>query len=355
MRALLSGYYGFGNLGDEAILAAIAQELTAQLPQVELEVLSGDPAATQRVYGLEACDRWSLSCLWRALRRSDVLVQGGGGLIQDTTSCMSPAYYLGVLLAAWLAGRPYAIFCQGVGPLRRWLWRRLTVCLFRKACLLVVRDQESAKLLLRMGLRKPAEVAGDPAILLASASPQDVQRWLTEVGIELPEGYWLVVPRRIAEVEEAMAEWVAALASSGRTVVAMPFQAADEPMARQVASTCHGIALPSPEDPRIGASIVAHAQGVLAVRLHALIMAAAAGVEAFGVDYDPKVASFCEEVGYPHAPRPTPDEIAAWATRVENGTRFLQPEVVERMRGSVRHAFRRLAELLTQASAASSA
>jgi len=354
MRALLSGYYGFGNLGDEAILAAIAQELVTQLPQVELEVLSGDPAATQRTYGLEACDRWSLRCLWRALRRSDVLVQGGGGLIQDATSCMSPAYYLGVLLAARIARRPYAIFCQGVGPLRRWLWRSLTVLLLGKARLLIVRDENSAELLLRMGLRKPAEVAGDPALLLKSASPEETRQWLAGTGARLPEGYWLVVPRQVAGAEEAVAEAARALASLERPVVVMPFQAADETLAREVAGIAHGMALPTPEDPRIGAAIVAGACGVVAARLHALIFAATAGVEAFGVDYDPKVAAFCDAVGYPHAAQPALEHVAAWAQQVENGENFLQSQSVERMQSSVRHAFRRLAELLMRAGASSS-
>lgn len=355
MRAVLSGYYGFGNLGDEAILAAIAQELVAQLPEVEIEVLSGDPAATQRTYGLEACDRWRLSCLLHALRRSDVLVQGGGGLIQDATSCMSPAYYLGVLLAAWFAGKPYAIFCQGIGPLQRWLWRRLTVFFFARARLLIVRDQESAEALLRMGLRKPAEVAGDPALLLKAASPQETQRWLAESGAEVPEDYWLVIPREIAAIREAIIQSAEGLASTGRPVVAMPFQAADEDLARKIAALVGGIALPTPEDPRLAAGLVAQAGGVLAARLHALIFAAVAGVEAFGIDYDPKVAAFCEATGYPHSPHPTPDEVTSWARRVEEGQKFLQPEVVARMQNSVRHAFGRLAELLRQAGAASSA
>ncbi|MCX7597964.1 MAG: polysaccharide pyruvyl transferase CsaB [Armatimonadetes bacterium] len=355
MRALLSGYYGFGNLGDEAILAAIAQELVRALPEVEIEVLSGAPADTKSAYGLEACDRWRLSCLWRALRRSDVLIQGGGGLLQDTTSTLSPAYYLGVLLAAWLVGKPYAIFCQGIGPLRRWLWQRLAVFLLSRAQLLIVRDQESAESLLRMGVRKPAEVAGDPALLLEPTAPEETQRWLKETGARLPDQYWLVVPRQIASVEEAVTHSVEALARSGRLVAVLPFQVADEALARQTAARARGLALTTPKDPRIAASLVAQAQGVLAVRLHALIFAAVAGKESFGVDYDPKVAAFCQAVGYPHSPQPTAQQVTAWATQVEDGHGFLQPEAVERMQNSVRYAFGRLAELLRQAGAASSA
>lgn len=355
MRAVLSGYYGFGNLGDEAILAAIAQELVAELPEVEIEVLSGCPAATQRIYGLEACDRWRLSCIWRALRRADMLVQGGGGLIQDATSALSPAYYLGVLLAAWLLGKPYVIFCQGVGPLQRWIWRRLTVFLFGGARLVIVRDQESAELLLRMGLRKPAELAGDPAVLLKAASRQETERWLVESGARLPDGYWLVIPREIAATQEAMIQSAEALASGGRAVVVMPFQPTDEGVARKIADLTGGVALPTPEDPRVAAAIVGQARGVFAVRLHALIFAAVGGVEAFGVDYDPKVAAFCDAVGYPHSAMPAPDEVTGWAAQVDNEQAFLHTEVVDRMQGSVRHAFRSLADLLREAGAASGA
>ena len=45
-RVLISGYYGFGNLGDEALLDVIVARLRAAYPGGSIDVLSADPAAT---------------------------------------------------------------------------------------------------------------------------------------------------------------------------------------------------------------------------------------------------------------------------------------------------------------------
>ena len=54
MRYLVSGYYGEGNLGDEAILAAMLRDLRRHDPAAEVTVLSFDPADTARRHGVEA-------------------------------------------------------------------------------------------------------------------------------------------------------------------------------------------------------------------------------------------------------------------------------------------------------------
>ena len=46
-KILIAGYYGFGNLGDEAILAALAQALLQRIPGCRITVVSGDPERTQ--------------------------------------------------------------------------------------------------------------------------------------------------------------------------------------------------------------------------------------------------------------------------------------------------------------------
>ncbi|MGB9650908.1 MAG: hypothetical protein WCB01_03815, partial [Candidatus Cybelea sp.] len=61
---LLSGYYGFGNLGDEALLEVIADRMRRRFPSAQLEVLSATPAATAANFRVAAEPRWD----WRAIR-----------------------------------------------------------------------------------------------------------------------------------------------------------------------------------------------------------------------------------------------------------------------------------------------
>ncbi|HEX6987937.1 MAG TPA: polysaccharide pyruvyl transferase CsaB, partial [Bacillota bacterium] len=56
-RVLISGYYGFGNLGDEALLRAIVQGLRALEPAPVLTVASGDPRRTAAAHRVEAVPR----------------------------------------------------------------------------------------------------------------------------------------------------------------------------------------------------------------------------------------------------------------------------------------------------------
>ena len=109
-RLVLSGYYGFDNSGDEAVLQSILLALRAEGEaagiRVEPIVLSGNPDRTRRMYGVEAVHRMKPTELLKAIRRCDGVISGGGSLLQDATGKLSIPYYLGVLkLAQWL-GKP---------------------------------------------------------------------------------------------------------------------------------------------------------------------------------------------------------------------------------------------------------
>ncbi|MEO0378079.1 MAG: polysaccharide pyruvyl transferase family protein, partial [Cyanobacteria bacterium P01_A01_bin.17] len=122
MQAVLCGYYGFGNGGDEALLAALLQMLPDHVTPL---VLSSDPAATEKLHGVESCDRNHFPTVFSALRSSQAFIWGGGSLIQDATSTLSPVYYTGLMFLAQRLGLKTIAWAQGIGPLNsrpnRWL------------------------------------------------------------------------------------------------------------------------------------------------------------------------------------------------------------------------------------------
>ncbi|MGQ9732608.1 MAG: polysaccharide pyruvyl transferase CsaB [Candidatus Zipacnadales bacterium] len=329
MRILLSGYYGFGNAGDEAILVGLLTALRERLPEAEFTVLSADPTVTRASYSVRAEQRWDVRILWREIGAADLLIQGGGGLIQDATSRKSAFYYLSLLGAAYLRGTPYVICAQGVGPLHHWVLRRLTASLFRRAHAITVRDQGSANLLADIGV--PVEsihVTADPAVLVEPAPYEDIASLLPPAVEGLRVGLALRPALNASALIEAgiVAAEVLQRNYGARVVPLALHPATDGALAEEAAHRLAASPIPGskpPLSPSRWVALVRRLDFVIAMRLHACIFAAAQGVPFVALAYDPKVAAFAERMKAPWAPvgAKRADILAlierAWLTRTE--------------------------------------
>ena len=76
---LVSGYYGFHNAGDEAILAGMIRAVRDLEPDARFTVISGTAAQTRSMHGVNAISRGDFKSIWRAMGRADLFVSGGGG------------------------------------------------------------------------------------------------------------------------------------------------------------------------------------------------------------------------------------------------------------------------------------
>ncbi len=358
MRLVISGYYGYGNIGDEAILAALITELRRRHPEAELTVLSSAPEATSAQYEVEAVSRWSLPAIWRALRGADLLISGGGGLIQDTTSTMSPLYYLGILRLARLTGTPYMIFAQGLGPLRCTLTRWATARCFRRAAAITVRDEQSAHLLADLGVTSPpAAVTADPALLLEPCAPEHARELLATYALAADRPLIGVSLRSWpqAELVTPAAALIRHLRESlAAQVLLIPFQPEqDLALAWRLASEAGGqvAILDQPISPLELLGIITQLGLLVSMRLHGLIFAAARQVPALALGYDPKVAAFAARAGQPliELPGLSTDSLAReasrlWETRAERASQ--RQEAAQRLRQAAAVNFDILANLL---------
>jgi len=291
MRVLISGYYGSGNLGDEAVLAGLLGELRRQAPEWRVTVLSGDVRRTEQQHGVAAVPRWPVGAVAEAVGRADLVVSGGGGLLQDATSLRSLLYYAGVLWLARQRGKRTAIVAQSIGPLRtrvgRWLARQAA----ERAALVTVRDEPSARLLREIGVSRPVEVTADPAFLVEPAEGQE------RAGIGLALREWPGGEEALAALIQGVRRW---LESRGETAALFPFHsprdvAPSERAAGVLGERARLVRLG--ERPEEACGIVAGMGLVVGVRLHALILASVAGVPWVSVSYDPKVTGFAEAAG----------------------------------------------------------
>lgn len=304
MRLLLSGYYGFGNAGDEAVLSATLTEIRRRLPEAEPVVLSADPQATRRQHEVAALPRWPFGSLREAVRSADLLVSGGGSLLQNATSSRSLIYYLLTLELARRANVPYMIHAQGLGPLNGLLSRHATGRVLRNARAITLRDEASMALAADLGVpEERLTLTADPAVLLEPVSDAEVDAILTEAGLKPDRPLVGMVVREWRGAREALGP----LARIGRMaarewdaqIAIIAFQTPEDlevshelgailPDARLIERDWH---------PRTLMSVVGRLDLLVSMRLHALIFAAANEVPAVGLSYDPKVEALCEAAG----------------------------------------------------------
>lgn len=297
MRLVLLGYFGFGNAGDEAVLAAEVSALRSVLgPETEFVVISGDVAHTRDVHGLPAVSRTSIPDVLRAIRASDGLIAGGGSLLQDVTSARPVAFYGGVMLAARLARKPVFVYAQGLGPLRRAPNRWLASRALRRATYVALRDRESALLAEDLGVRE-VDLVPDPVLGLDLGELDESGGPKPRLAVALRP--WDGMDDWLPRVTEVLT----ALAPEAELAFVPLHGGQDVELAESLAAVVGEPARVVYPDGGYRAALeaVAGAQAVFGMRLHALIAAAAANRPFVALSYDPKVTAFALSVGQPVA------------------------------------------------------
>lgn len=305
MRLLLSGYYGFGNLGDEALLEVIVSQLRSRYPGAEIDVLSAKPAETSADLGVEATPRWDAKAVRRAIDRADVVISGGGGLLQNSTSLRSLVYYAGIIRAAARANRKAMIFAQSVGPLDFWGKAVVKECC-KGVAAATVRDKRSVELLASLLPAVSVEQTADP-VFLYDAPEETIDLSIEGLG---PQSDPLVIfSVRKAQGMKDRLDVLARAADRfaqehGARVAFLPLGgAADAEVSTLVIRKCKTAPVLLPECSLArAANIIRKAKAVVGMRLHALILAARYAIPFLPIPYDPKVGALCEDLAYPLPP-----------------------------------------------------
>jgi len=300
-RIMLSGYFGFDNAGDEAICEAMIQSLKNLEPNVEIIVLSGNPAKTRDRYGVEALDRTDLKAIWKALKKTDLFISGGGSLLQDKTGSLTIPYYLGVIHLAKLAKVPVAVYAQGIGPVEKPIFQKWIGRLFRSLAYVSVRDSDSKKLLLDWGVEEgKIDLVVDPVFLLHSSGVDRGKQLFAAEGIDFKKTPLLFSIRQWKEGEgdfDVFAQVCDRLVEEDEEIVFLPFHYPDDLNASidvisRMKKKVHVVQ--GSYSPAELMDMVSVGKMMVAMRLHALIFAAARQVPCVGISYDPKIDAFMQ-------------------------------------------------------------
>ena len=330
-HVVVAGWSGTDNLGDELLLRVLLNNIRSR--GWTATVVSRRPDLTSASHHTDAIALGNVKDLWRALGSADGLVLGPGTIIQDQTGPTSLPWHLARIPEARIRRVPVVGVGLGVGPLNRIGSRRITGIALRRCRAVAVRDQTSANLLERCGVRENVLVGSDLALaadLPTDRGPHDhiavCLRPHAERGHVLPLRHLpadTMDPARIAAVARGLDEL-----STQRDLpirfVAMD-ASRDLPFSEAVAANMQSsteIRIPTLDDV---IEEISSARLVVAMRYHAGICALLGGRPMVLIGYADKVTNLAQQVGSGAAL--VPDTVAGYAGLAAAAERVVNTEM----------------------------
>ena len=318
---LISGYYGYGNTGDEAILSAMIVDLRAQIPEVEIIVVSGNPEDTKTHHQVDAIAPDDLQLIIHTITVCDLVILGGGGLFHDywgfvsesvlTTDHAGIALYSSIILLAHILEKPLMLYAVGIGPLQTDEGRFYTRGIIELAHTVSVRDKDSINILHSLGVNtEDIVVTADPAF---SLKPNKKEKGIIDRATQ--SGPVLGVALRYWDIDVSPDDWEEQVADAidsfidahNGSVVFIPFQKQDETLLNDLNASERVLKRMSNHDrvlileddysPAEIAGLIAECDLFLGMRMHSIIFAINSGTPTVGLVYDPKVQSLMEQAG----------------------------------------------------------
>ncbi|MDN4480089.1 polysaccharide pyruvyl transferase family protein [Demequina muriae] len=322
------------NRGDRAIAAGLVALVRALEPGARITLISqhadrdrdwyGVDVLPQNIHSLNPLD---LLRLMRAARRADVVLWGGGELLKDYTNRLG-VWYWAVKMRCVSAANPRVVGTfQGIGRTRARSSRRLIARTVSRTRTFLTRDAQSRELLESWGVRPGIVTASyDCAVYAADARPESASDVPFErFAVVAPrqwfhyrEGGWLPHRWRRGQGPSAQSRSLAttvvsmvdALVESHGAVVLAPMHMGEDPAyARELrdrAARPDRVHVLDGDElgPEALRSVIARADVMVALRLHAGIVATSVGVPTVTYYYVDKGRLYAEQLGAQEYTRP---------------------------------------------------
>jgi len=297
MHVVLSGYFGFNNEGDEAILQSIIQSLRSLDKTVTITVLSNNPKQTADKYHVQVVNRWKIGEIRRTLHQADGLISGGGSLLQDKTSLKTIPYYTTVMHLARLSKTPVFIYSQGMGPIDHVISKGLTRFTLNRVQQITVRDEASKTLLQSLNVKKDITIVPDAVFGLEPVLK--TSDWLKE---EMLSNYLVVSVRPWPNSDSFYKLLAETLDDLPHDIVFMPMHGEDDEKQALVVSNMmtkrvHHVPAETSLEEKL--AILSSAKLLIGMRLHALIFSSIVDTPFVACSYDPKIDAIAKQLKQP--------------------------------------------------------
>ena len=293
VKIVVSGYIGFDNFGDESLLNVLLENLKTLSTQIT--VITSNPKKTAFVHGVKTVKTFDIFGLLLSILKSDILISGGGSLLQDKTSVKSLFYYLFVILSAKFLGKKVVIYSQGIGPINNRFAKLLTKFTLKMCDLLTLRDEKSLFLLRGWGINN-VDLESDAVFNLKIPQYEPQNR----VGIQLRAWKYLSA----SFIDELVAQVISNF--SDKEILLFSFQ--DELDYEICKNFQAKLALKAPY---IKSQIIQNnytnniidnfktLEYLIAMRFHACLLATKFGIKTLVINYDEKVEKLAKCTGMP--------------------------------------------------------
>lgn len=285
---LVSGYIGFNNFGDEAIFCALSTYLKEN--NYRVSVLCGNKTEVEKLYNVQTYYFKNLFEILRAIFKCDVLISGGGSLLQNKTSNFSLFYYLFVILLAKICFKKVIIFAQGIEPIIGKLPENITKNVLKLVDFISVRDNNSKKLLKSWDIE--SILVSDPAYSLVQDKKISDKKDGLIVQLRSFKG---IKKEFLADLAFAISKYY-----KGKISVFSFQDEIDEKKCLELVEelkkqdvVAEYISNKSIEDT---IEILNNVKFVISTRLHGLIISSALQSKTFALSYDQKVKTLANEI-----------------------------------------------------------
>ncbi|SET06146.1 polysaccharide pyruvyl transferase CsaB [Natronincola peptidivorans] len=297
-KIFLFGYYGFQNTGDEAILEALIEQIRTALPNAKLSALSYSAQDTWEKYNIDAVSRNDFKEVIKAIRASDVVISGGGSILQDVTSSRSLLYYSAIILLAKKLGKKVMFYGNGFGPINRYFNKKLVKYIINQVDTITVRDYQSKEYMQSLGIKKDIIVTADIAFGLEAVPSEEIEKIFQWESMDITKK-WVGISIREWKNEKNYKEVIAKTAdyliNRNYDIVFIPMQfPSDIDISKEIASMMNNTPkiITTKYNPRQIIGIISKMNLLIGMRLHSLIFAAIAEIPMVGLEYDAKIKNF---------------------------------------------------------------
>ncbi len=315
-NVLVIGWYGEGNIGDEAILQSIKNNLTEKF-DVNVKALSTRTEYTTRMQGVEAIPHMPLSMksfvlnffnikksrpAINAIRNSDIILLGGGGFLSDW-SYFNPFNWLKYIVIAKYFNKKTMLYAIGAGPFRTKFGKFCVRYVVNKFIdKITVRDEESRDWLKKAGVTKEIVVSGDPVISLNySSSELNIEKDKQLITFVLNPYLKEKNPEKYNNLKESLIDYFKLFTPKEHELVFLPFEnSKDYEFNKEliIESGIEAKLINLELDPNTAMNILAKSDLVVSLRLHGNIMSASCGTPFLPIVYHHKTAEFIKKLGW---------------------------------------------------------